>query len=87
MPSEEELAFGLQTLIEHGNRVDYIVTHCCPQEVASFCGFTEPDNLTRWFNMIAHTVEFDKWYFGHYHGNEQIFGKYIMLYERIERVL
>lgn len=87
MPSEEELAFGLQTLIRCGNNVDYIISHCCPQEVASFCGFREPDRLTAWFNMVAHTVQFDKWFFGHYHDERQIMGKFIMLYERIERLL
>ena len=87
MPTEAELAFGLQTLIRHGNRVDYIVSHCCPQEVASLCGFLEPDRLTSWFNMVAHTVRFDKWFFGHYHDDQQIMGKFVMLYDRIERIL
>lgn len=87
LPTEDELAFGLQTLIQNGNKVDYIISHCCPQEIASFCGFREPDVLTRWFNMVAHTVQFNKWYFGHYHGNRQIMSKFIMLYEKIERVL
>lgn len=87
LPTEDELAFGLQTLIQNGNKVDYIISHCCPQEIASFCGFHEPDVLTQWFNMVAHTVQFDKWYFGHYHDNRQIMSKFIMLYEKIERVL
>lgn len=87
LPTEDELAFGLQTLIQNGNKVDYIISHCCPQEIASFCGFREPDVLTQWFNMVAHTVQFDKWYFGHYHDNRQIMSKFILLYEKIERVL
>lgn len=87
LPTEDELAFGLQTLIQNGNKVDYIISHCCPQEIALFCGFQEPDVLTQWFNMVAHTVQFDKWYFGHYHDNRQIMSKFIMLYEKIERVL
>ena len=87
LPTEDELAFGLQTLIQNGNKVDYIISHCCPQEIASFCGFHEPDVLTQWFNMVAHTVQFDKWYFGHYHDNRQIMSKFILLYEKIERIL
>lgn len=87
LPTEDELAFGLQTLIRNGNKVDYIISHCCPQEVASLCGFHESDVLTRWFNMVSHTVQFDKWYFGHYHDNRKIMGKFILLYENIVRVI
>ena len=87
LPTQDEMAFGLQTLIRNKNKVDYIISHCCPQEVASMCGFREPDILTSWFNMVAHTVQFDKWFFGHYHGNRQIMGKFIMLYEQIERIV
>lgn len=87
LPTQDELAFGLQTLIRNKNKVDYIISHCCPQEVASMCGFREPDVLTSWFNIVAHTVQFDKWFFGHYHDNRQIMGKFIMLYERIERIV
>ena len=87
MPSDDELAFGLQSIIRHGNNVDYIISHCCPQEVASFMGFHSPDRLTQWFNMIAHTVSFNKWYFGHYHTEQSIWGKFVCLYDKIERIV
>ncbi len=87
MPSEDELAFGLQTLIRNNNKVDYIVSHCCPQEVAFLCGFRDADRLTAWFNVVAHSVQFDKGFFGHYHDNCQLMGKFVMLYEKIERVI
>lgn len=87
LPTQEELDFALQTLAQNDNKVDYIISHCCPQEVASFCGFRNPDVLTMWFNYIAHSIQFDRWYFGHYHDNRQIMGKFIMLYEKIERLL
>ena len=87
MPSEEEMAFGLQTLEKCSNKVDYIISHCCPQEVASLVGYREPDNLTKYFNTVANTAQFERWYFGHYHENLQIMGKYIMLYELIERIV
>lgn len=87
LPTQEEMDFGKETLAKHGNRVDYIISHCCPQEIASQCSYYDPDVLTRWFNELAHTVSFDRWYFGHYHGNKQVMGKYVMLYEKIERVV
>lgn len=89
MPSQDEMNFGLKTLEENNDKVDYIVTHCCPQDVASIFshGFYKPDMLTQYFNTVASDTEFDKWFFGHYHDNQQIMGKYIMLYEQIVRIV
>ena len=87
LPTQDELAFGLQTLIRNKNKVDYIISHCCPQEIASVMGFTGSDCLTSWFNMVAHTVSFDRWYFGHYHTEQAVFGKFICLYDKIERIV
>lgn len=88
MPSRDEMDFGLKTLEQHGNKVDFIVSHCCPQEIASLFshGFYKPDKLTDYFNTVARTAEFSKWFFGHYHNNEQILDRFIMLYEQIVRV-
>ena len=89
MPSQEEMNFGLQTLAEHDNRVDFIISHCCPQEIASIFshGSYKPDQLTTYFNTISATVDFSKWFFGHYHNNTEILGKFVMLYEQIVRVV
>lgn len=88
LPTEDEMAFGLQTLNRNNNKVDYVISHCCPQYVITLlCSFYEADALTRWFNTVAYTVQFDKWFFGHYHDNRQIMGKFVMLYDKIERVL
>lgn len=35
MPSDEEMEFGLKTLAENRNKVDFVVSHCCPQSIAS----------------------------------------------------
>ena len=87
IPSDEEMAFGLQTLKEHNNKVDFIITHCCPQHVASVFsnGIYKADDLTRYFNIVSETVDFQKWFFGHYHDNRNIMSKFIMLYEQIIR--
>lgn len=89
LPSEEEMAFGLRTLSEHGNSVDYIITHCCPQNLAAYFsrGMYKPDALTKYFDGIAENVQFEHWYFGHYHHDERYFEKYTCLFDDIERVL
>lgn len=89
LPSDEEMEFGLKTLSENDNKVDYIITHCCPQEIVSIFSYGRynPDKLTRYFDTISHNVSFSKWYFGHYHDNDEILSKFIMLYQRFERVV
>lgn len=89
MPSDEEMEFGLSTLEKNGNKVDYIISHCCPQEIASTFsnGVYKPDKLTSYFNEVANKVEFTKWFFGHYHRDQELFGKYVMLYHDIIRII
>lgn len=89
MPSKEEMDFGLQTLKDSNNEVDYIISHCGPQHVVSMYshGFYEPDDMTSYLNMLAQTVKFDRWFFGHYHQNMCILDKYEMLYENIVRIV
>jgi len=87
LPSAEELERGVETLRENDFEVDYIISHCCPQDVASFLGFRESDYLTSYFSEVARQTKFTKWYFGHYHGEESIWGKFVLLYDRIERIL
>ena len=91
IPSDEEMAFGLQTLKKHNFKVDYVITHCCPQEVASYIsyGFYKPDKLTSYFNKVDEKLDFNTWFFGHYHRDETIYfgNKYVMLYNKIMRVL
>lgn len=87
LPTKEEMDFGLRKLEDAGYETDYIVTHCCPQDVASFLGFHTPDVLTMYFNEVARRARFTKWFFGHYHGEESVWGKFILHYEKIERIL
>ena len=87
LPTQEEMNFGLQTLDEHHNKVDFIITHCCPQSVASMAGFFEPDKLTIYFDEVANCTDFARWFFGHYHDDRQIMSKYIMLYDQIVRIV
>jgi predicted phosphodiesterase len=88
LPSQEEMDFGLKTLSERGYKVDYVITHCLPQEVCSMLGFREPDTITLFFNtLLRNGLKFTKWYCGHYHLNTQIMGKFNILYESIVRIV
>ena len=88
IPSEEEMKRGEQSLNENDYEVDYVITHCLPQDVASAIGFTSADCLTQYFsNLLYDGLKFNKWYCGHYHCEKQIFGKFNILYESIIRIL
>lgn len=87
LPTREEMEFGMKTLEENGFRVDFVISHCCPQDVAAVLGFRDPDVLTQYFNEVARRTEFSKWHFGHYHGEEAVWGKFILHYGKIERIL
>ena len=87
MPNDEELECGRQSLQSVNNEVDFVISHCAPQEVASVIGFTDRDKLTWYFNQLLWDgLKFTKWLFGHYHTNKQIMGKFICLYEQMIRI-
>lgn len=88
LPSEDEMERGRKSLSENDNEVDFIISHCCPQQIASIFsqGLYKADKLTHYFDEILEKTKFTKWYFGHYHDNRRIMGKFIMKYENIEQV-
>ncbi len=89
LPTREEMEEGRRNLLAKGNRVDFIVTHCCSsgtQALISF-GAYERDILTDYLEEIRQTVEFKKWFFGHYHDNRNVSEKEILLYEQLIRVV
>lgn len=90
LPSEDEMRRGADSLAAHGNRVDYVITHCLPQEIASIfsSGLYEPDALTMYFNKLLHDgLQFDHWYCGHYHTDMRLMGKFDVLYDKIVRII
>lgn len=87
LPTQEEMDFGMKTLEENNFETDFIISHCCPQDVATALGYRGSDILTQYFNEVAKKTKFTRWYFGHYHGEEAVWGKFILHYDRIERIL
>lgn len=89
LPSDEEMERGLELLKEHDYAVDFIVSHCCPQYIASVfsSGAYQQDTLTMYFNKIAELTDFSKWFFGHYHRDEAVLDQFVMLYHQILRIV
>ena len=50
-------------------------------------GLFQKDRETEYLEEILQTVQFQKWFFGHYHDNRNVDEKKILLYEQIIRVV
>lgn len=74
IPSNSEFAHGLETLANHENRVDYILTHTVPENVLSYLNnctafkFDDRyDAVSRYLDTIASSVCYKEWLAGHLH--------------------
>ena len=89
LPSEEEYKNAEANLEKTGYKVDYVITHCAPQSIVNSV-YTyrreEPNELTKYFDVLMNRLTFKKWYFGHYHKDKDINNKFILLYDKIERI-
>ena len=88
LPSREEMEFGVESCEKHNWKVDYVISHCLPQEVCSMMGYRNADSLTSYFNeLLRNGLKFKEWHAGHYHIQERIMGKFYVHYEDIVRIL
>lgn len=83
LPTDEEMSEGYANLEKVGNKVDYVITHCCSSELEEMLNYKDHDKLTDFFNYVEKFVDFQHWYFGHYHQDFTIDDKHTMLYYRI----
>lgn len=88
LPTQEEMEEGLRNLRKVNHKVDYIITHCCSSSVqrildSGSCRLFREDILTDYLQQIEENVEFQDWYFGHYHLDIRMDDKHILLYEAV----
>ncbi len=87
IPSREEYEEGLDNLEACGYKVDYIISHTAPREVAAALGYGEESNdevaLRRYLQQIADEAEYKKWFFGHFHEDEVIDNVFVAMYDEI----
>lgn len=85
MPSFYEYEEGLRNLEVVHNNVNYILTHTCPKkivyEMVQYYKEGE-EELQEYLQSIADTVDFEDWYFGHFHIDEDI-GSFHCLWDEI----
>lgn len=82
MPNQSELQHGIDTLEQHGNKVDFILTHTMPQKLIEkvlLAGypkdimpilmdeFNEIEPLRKYFDIVYEAIDFKYWFCGHFH--------------------
>lgn len=86
LPNDQEYENAFKNLEKHNNNVDFIISHCCSDNVQNMINSNYVhDKLTNFFRIIDETVEFKKWFFGHYHIDKD-FGKYRCLFEDVIKI-
>lgn len=89
LPSDEEIENAEQNLAKVGYQVDYVISHCAPQSIVSYMyrSYSEPDKLTTYFEDLLHRLDFRCWFFGHYHEDNKIMDKFVVLYDQLVRIV
>ena len=88
MPDKEQMEEGRKNLSAAGWKVDYMITHCASTSVQALVGrgFYKPDMLTDYLEEIRQKCRYKRWFFGHYHDNQNVTEKDLLLYEQILRI-
>ena len=74
---------AISNLEKVGNKVDYVITHCCDSKtVLNEFGFRR-DICTDQLMFIDKVVDYKHWFFGHYHFDRKINEKKTCLYQEI----
>lgn len=88
MPSETEMERCRRNLDAAGWKVDYVVTHEAPADLAGDLCWEcnrpfEDDPLQNFLGEIDRRLDFKTWFFGHYHDDEWRDGRYRLIYRDI----
>lgn len=79
-PNEAELALAHENLKKHEYKVDYILTHKYEENEDWDIVTTDLWELTQ---FMDETVQFQKWYAGHWHKARSIDDKHILVYDEL----
>ena len=85
IPSEEEQRYGLENLEKHGNKVDYVITHCLPTQWQDAIknGKFPPDPASEYLQKVYDRITYTRWYCGHYHYDIDMGSNITALFSRI----
>lgn len=89
-PTEKE---KIEKIIEKNNKTDIVLSHTCPYKyiprelfLSQIDQSTVDNSMEFWLDTIEEKLNYQKWYFGHYHG-EKIIDKMEMLFHNIKKII
>lgn len=89
LPVNSEYREAAASLRECGNRVDYVITHTAPTEIIRRMGHS-PDahdaELCGFLEWIMHEADYERWFFGHWHTDKDVYEKFRAIYYDVERI-
>lgn len=74
---------AVYNLAKYNNKVDYVITHCCDTPTVQKAFNFKRDKSTDCLNFIDKVVDYQHWFFGHYHFDRQVSNKKTCLYKAI----
>ena len=87
-PTPKEISFGGKQIMEHADKINYVITHEAPLFARAHIKREKPIDddyflpmiFEEWYKIISSVPGFKKWYFGHMHTdkeiNSQLYGVY-----------
>ena len=92
LPTYEELDEGVANLKRYNNKVDYIITHSCSERAMAYPAVRNSASLklscpeSQLLSNFEDVAEYKHWYFGHFHIDAELGGRYTALYHNIIEV-
>ena len=78
---------GWTNLEKRDFEVDYILTHTGPREVVAELGYGDASDdeipIRQYLQRIADEAEFEGWYFGHFHVDEEVEDAFFCMYDEV----
>ena len=88
MPTKEEMDEGIDNLKAVDNKVDYIITHTAPEDTMNMFHPYHPEEkpLNNYLEYIRENVEYRQWYFGHMHGDRELWRNQTMVFQALRNM-
>ena len=84
MPTEEEYKKAEKKIEENHFIFDYVITHSSPTSIQKAIAPTyECNKLTDFLENIKKNVVCKKWFFGHYHKDQEVLPSFTAVFERV----
>lgn len=88
MPTDQEMKIAITNLQEHGNEVDYILTHTGPEDTMSILRMhcQEEKPLNNFLEWVRENVKYKHWYFGHLHQDQDLWRNQTVLWFEVRNM-